>query len=247
MKLDSFLDQLYDDLGWRKKEVSDLFGLSQTHDLEILRKSLLLILYSHWEGFIKNSSKEYLKYVGSLKIELNKLTLNYKTIAMKGLISECYKTNDSLTLSSELKFMEKFIQKDSTKFKLENKYLLDKDKSLINTHDNLSPDVFINFCNIIGISEKDSIKTKRNYLDEFFLNNRNAISHGSKVDTQDSNEFNLTIESISKLKDIIFKIMDQFHDDLQEYASGCFYLNEFSELKNEYDLSSNAKLLKSLE
>jgi len=161
MTLDNFLDALDEDLGWRKKEISELFGLCQSQDIEVLRKSTLLMIYSHWEGFIKNASKSYLSYVSGLQIKLGTLTINYKTIDLKGVISSCYQSQDTLTLSNELIFMNKYAKHNSKNFTLDKKYLLEKNKVLINTHDNLSPAVFTNFCCILGISEKNAIASKK--------------------------------------------------------------------------------------
>ncbi len=246
MALDDFLDVLDEDLGWRKKEISELFGLCQSQDIEVLRKSTLLMIYSHWEGFIKNAAKSYLSHVSDLKIKLGMLTINYRTIDIKGVISSCSQSQDTLTLSNELMFMKNYAKHDSKNFTLDKKYLLEKNKSLINTHDNLSPSVFTNFCCILGLSEKDAIASKKNYLDESFLGNRNSISHGSKITFDEDSEFDLSISSIERLKNIILTIMDKFKDDLQEYAIKEYYLSANEDDKLEYDQTSDSTLKSNL-
>lgn len=73
MRIDEFQDFLYTDLAWRKKEISQLFMVLQTTDTkEVVGKSMILLLYAHWEGFIKKSSKCYLKYVSDKNIKLKK-------------------------------------------------------------------------------------------------------------------------------------------------------------------------------
>lgn len=68
MTIDQFEDYIDDDLAWRKLEISQLFMILNTvESKEIIGKSMILLLYAHWEGFIKNSSKCYLKYVSDKK------------------------------------------------------------------------------------------------------------------------------------------------------------------------------------
>jgi hypothetical protein len=57
MKIEELEEALQKDLAWRKKEVSDLWLICQEKNIEVILKSFLLILYAHWEGYIKQSSK----------------------------------------------------------------------------------------------------------------------------------------------------------------------------------------------
>lgn len=60
MRVDEFQDFLNKDLAWRKMEISQLFGiLSTAESKSVVCKSMILLLYAHWEGFIKKSSKCY--------------------------------------------------------------------------------------------------------------------------------------------------------------------------------------------
>lgn len=246
MDLDTFLDALDNDLAWRKKEISDLQMLCSTNENEILLKSMILILYAHWEGFIKNASKSYLIHVSELRLSIGELTLNYKTISMKGLIKSCFESNEALTLANEMSFINKFVEKDNAKFLLQAAVRNEKDKSVVDTKDNLSSEVFTNLCKIVGLPEKDCIVTKKNLLDEHFLNNRNVISHGSKLMSTSTNTFSLDHDSVLKLKDLILAIMSSFQDDLKEYAVSQFYFKENNVEKEKYDKSSDLDLKKTI-
>lgn len=58
MRIEEFQDFLDRDLAWRKLEISQLFMILNTvESKEIIGKSMILLLYAHWEGFIKKSSK----------------------------------------------------------------------------------------------------------------------------------------------------------------------------------------------
>ncbi len=63
---DEFEADIYEDLRWRKSEIQNFFTELKYPDVDIvsqhilekaIRKSLILLIYSHWEGFIKRASK----------------------------------------------------------------------------------------------------------------------------------------------------------------------------------------------
>ena len=61
-------DALDNEMGWRIKEISELKlsvrGASSLSQGTLIRAGLAL-LYAHWEGFIKNSSLNYLEFVNN--------------------------------------------------------------------------------------------------------------------------------------------------------------------------------------
>ena len=81
MRIEEFQDFLDRDLAWRKLEISQLFMILNTvESKEIIGKSMILLLYAHWEGFIKKSSKCYLKYVSDKNIKVQDLTSNANSL-----------------------------------------------------------------------------------------------------------------------------------------------------------------------
>lgn len=90
MKLEQFEDFLSEDLSWRKMEISQLFRLiNSSENKDVLIKSSVLLLYAHWEGYIKKSSKYYLKYVSEKKVKIKNLTTNFKAIVLKKYALDC--------------------------------------------------------------------------------------------------------------------------------------------------------------
>ncbi|MGI5893709.1 MAG: MAE_28990/MAE_18760 family HEPN-like nuclease, partial [Candidatus Merdivicinus sp.] len=54
MRIEEFQDFLEKDLAWRKMEISQLLMiLNSAETKDIIGKSIILLLYAHWEGFIK--------------------------------------------------------------------------------------------------------------------------------------------------------------------------------------------------
>ncbi len=220
-QFESFLD---DDLAWRKREVSELFLLAKDNaDKETLLKSLILLLYAHWEGYIKKGSKLYIKYISEEKIKVNQLSTNFTAIVLKSQISKCIDESENLTLANELTFMSSFIRKQEKKFKVRINPDNDQEKKIIDTQSNLKPKVFKTIINILGLSYKSAIETREHYINSHLLANRNCIGHGSPFDEDAQDDFSLTIDDIDKLKKIIFSIIDNFRDELLDYANDELY------------------------
>jgi hypothetical protein len=231
---DKLIQKIEADLGWRKKEVSNLLLLETQQNSLLIIKSTLLLLYSHWEGYVKNASKTYLEYVSDKKLNINLLTDNFKAITLKGLIKEVEKSSATLTMSNELNFINNYngIQNKifSVKKGLSSQ---EKDKSIINTNDNLSLKVFISILRIVGIDYEDSVDTKSIFIDEKLLESRNKVAHGNRIKRLDA-EFNLTIDDLKEVKEVVFFLMDSFHDDLIYFAENKLYLSDNYSMSKEY-------------
>jgi hypothetical protein len=233
-KIDLFINKIQSDLGWRKKEVTNLLLLETEENHLIIIKSTLLLLYSHWEGFVKNTSKLYLEYISDQNIGLNDLTNNFKAITLKGLIGEVHQSSNTLTLINELKFIEKFTNGRGKKFTVKRNFSsFEKDKSIINTQDNLSLTVFKSILLIVGIDYASSIDTKATFIDEKLLGSRNKVAHGNRIQQIDS-EFNLTLNDLKEVKDVVFFLMDSFLEDIIFFSEEKLYLSTNITQTEEY-------------
>ncbi|MFK5880506.1 MAG: MAE_28990/MAE_18760 family HEPN-like nuclease [Flavobacteriaceae bacterium] len=237
--LDKFFCALESDLAWRKKEVSNLLLLCDDSNREIIIKSAILLIYAHWEGYVKNSCKCYLEYVSQKSILITELTDNFRAISLKGEIRQMMGSQESLTLSNELSFLLSLNGQKPKQFKVGRNFKNDeKDKSIVNTRDNLNYKVFNSLLDIVGIGRRPCLDSKEVFLDEKLLNNRNKIAHGNKINTSD-NEFNLEIEDVKRIKDLVFIILGSLMDDLEYYAEKEFYLQENIASSGDYNEKGN--------
>ncbi|OIV41188.1 MAE_28990/MAE_18760 family HEPN-like nuclease [Flavobacterium johnsoniae] len=246
MKLNKLEELLEEDLGWRKKELSDLILIAKQTGEEVVLKSIILLLYAHWEGYIKRSSKLYLNYISDSKKFLNELTENFRAVILKGIINQCIASKEALTLQNELIVLSKLSNADKIKFKIKTGYNNesneldvenDFDNTIINTHSNLNPKVFKNILSVIGLQYKTQIESREKYIDSHLLANRNSIGHGSRLKKQISEDFALEINDIEKLRDVIFSIIDNFSDELVEYCKEEYFL-----ISNQHKLTSYIEL-----
>lgn len=226
MDIDYFNESIINDLAWRKKEVSDLILIYEVDQKPVLLKSAILLIYSHWEGFIKDACKTYLSFVSSKKLELNKLSSNFHAIQLKGMVKDCYDSSNTLTLSNEISLINK-LTSDTAKFILDAQITNPRNKKIINTKDNLNLKVFYSLMDIIGTHKHDSIQTKEQLINQQLLNTRNEIAHGGK-------DLILTIDDVKKVRDTIFEIMSFLSDDLQVYAEHEYFLSDNHKDKSIY-------------
>ena len=225
MRINEFQDFMNEDLSWRKMEVAQLFGILNTvESKEIVCKSMILLLYAHWEGFIKKSSKCYLKYVSDKNIKIQDLTPNFEAIMLKCFARECIDL-DSNNLAKEFALINKQRKNVGKPFKIQIDVDSEFDTMFIDTQHNLSSKVLANIIQIIGIKYNNAIKARKNFVDVNLLKTRNSIGHGNQVKADDpSSSTVLDFDQIVKLKEFVMLMLDYFSDVLLKYVEEEYYL-----------------------
>ncbi|MGV0857369.1 MAE_28990/MAE_18760 family HEPN-like nuclease [Empedobacter brevis] len=245
MTNEKFETYLIEDWTWRKKEISELILIAEKEESQAVLKSIILLLYSHWEGYIKKSCRFYLKYICDNKYKISELTANFKAFLLKGINAEIDKSGKSYNLSNELTYLKLFMELDN--INLGKKMIIDieneKDKGYINTHDNLNPQVFKSILECIGIEYKNNYEIKAKYIEIVLLTNRNSIGHGSTKIFNDE-DFEFKIESLKKLRDIISIIIESLRDELIEFVNKELFLKVNSSKINEISAKYNDLLIK---
>ena len=224
MRGEQFADMLQQDLGWRKKELSELFMIMKTSESkDVVIKSMVLLLYAHWEGYIKRSSKLYLRYINEEKIATKELTLNFHAIILKEYARKCIE-EDSKNLAQELSFLNAQHKVEDKKFKCRVDVDNDMDESIIDTGHNLNSKILKAIIEIVGIKYNDAMKKRSTYIDAVLLKNRNSIGHAGKMARAESSEIEITFDEVSILKDFVVMMLDYYTDILCDYVDNKFYL-----------------------
>lgn len=259
---------LNEDLVWRKSELSSLysiaFGIQNTPEpdntlYKTVVKTLYLLLYSHWEGFIKKSCKLYLSYLNQKKVKTNMLNTNFSALVLKKSINNCYskENQDSLSIDTYLNFVSLHQTKLNDDFKVDVKIDNDFDDGFIKTFSNLN---YKNYKNLIesldlpfaaffyasehkvdvidssGITQNVEILKK--YLDFYLLSYRHSIAHGGSA----SVDLDLSLEKYEVLQSIILFLMDRHSEHIQEFCYKELYLISNIVLKNEYLNTKNEQV-----
>ena len=186
-------DKLAEDLIWRKRELSEVKSLveqrsisSQRHNALI--RSGLVILYAHWEGFVKSASSSYLEYVSMQRLRYEQLSSNFLALAMKMKLSEARGTNKpSLYIPVCNFFLFELSQRCSLPY-----------KDVISTASNLSSEILREITYSLGI-DFSPYSTKSVLIDIKLLGSRNNIAHGNNLLVDREKYLELHFEVINML------------------------------------------------
>jgi hypothetical protein len=109
----------------------------------------------------------------------------------------------------------------------------ERDKSIIDTQDNLTPAVFRKIHDIIGLKYLDGYESKKTHIERNLVEHRNSIGHGNKR-LSSNEDFLLEIASLKELRDIILLIIENFRDDIIQFAKEGYYLRDNLGLIDSY-------------
>jgi hypothetical protein fulcA4_04204 len=201
----------------RKKEITDFYMYIQSCQssgiAEILNKSFILLLYAHWEGFIKEYTIKYFSFIISQKLVLSKLTENFLLIYLKSLL-KTYKVDKNIF--QEKKILD-LVSKGS-KFKIKiDKYF---EKYTVGSESNLKFKNYKNICTILNYSLIDETNVFETNLEKL-VHNRNSIAHtGLKAEENTYSD----ILDIEIMKNLIVREMENFHSFMEKNIINKEYL-----------------------
>jgi hypothetical protein len=187
-KLLEFIDS---EIAWRKKEIIDLKSITLQSRGRVSSKALVLISYSHWEGFVKSISAAYLGYLRFLAYPRERLSERIIAPLILQLGGQM-KVKDKISLLND-------ILCDPTK-KVD--FNIDR---LVDTGSNLNFEVLEKIMYNIG-TNAEHFDLHKQFIDQQLLGTRNSLAHGEErfVDPKRSIEIADTVmEMISRYKTVV--------------------------------------------
>ena len=199
-------DRINDDIAQRKKEIINLKGLlSKAKDKNelLLAKCLVVMSYSHWEGFVKNASRYYMIY-----------------IKLKGYSSDQYSQN----LRSSLFYRQIMKKQDSVTNKIlltedclyNNRDLTIDEEDLCDTESNLDYNTLKKILYNVGLRSTE-FDTKAIFINERIVGDRNKFAHGELQP--------YTAEDAIDIADEVINLMDKFKTEIDNAADLTSYLH----------------------
>ncbi|AWI26806.1 MAE_28990/MAE_18760 family HEPN-like nuclease [Flavobacterium pallidum] len=187
-------NRLDDDFAWRRKELTNIYtnvSSSKPKQMNTNIRIGVVMLYAHWEGFIKNAAETYLIFVSSKKLTYNQLSNNFIALSLKAKLSVFQETNKN-TLHTQL-----------VDFLLGNLDIRAQvpTENVIKTQSNLNSNILKEILSIIGVSY-DQFELKEKFIDTQLLNIRNSVAHGQNPD-MDEIEFSELYTEITSLMNSI--------------------------------------------
>lgn len=190
---EELLDLIDEDLAWRKKELSYL--LSNVNPKSATYKTALragiVLLYSHWEGFVKNVCEYYLNYVKYLKLNYDELEDCFIAISVKDKMNTFQKTNKATIQTQIVSFLLNDLGQRSN---------IPTD-NIIKTGSNLNSEILQEMLTAVGI-DYSNYELKANLIDTVLLKNRNSIAHGQYVSLDDIEYKSLHVEILTMMIDL---------------------------------------------
>ncbi len=191
---EELIDFLSEDLGWRKKELTSLHNNVASANEKNLATALrcsVVMLYAHWEGFIKNAAVAYLTYVKSQRLNLNQLNSSILALSLKQRLNEFGETNKA---TLHVTFIEYFQNNLSERASF-------SETDSIKTQSNLSSLILKEIFATLGFNIS-GYELKANLIDEQLLKNRNNIAHGNQPPIDKKQYLILHSEIIAMLDNI---------------------------------------------
>jgi hypothetical protein len=170
-----------------------------------LLRSGVMLLYAHWEGYIKTAAISYLEFVVRQQLTYKDLAINFVAIAMKTKLNQATETNKATIFTEVTDFMlNQMNQKSSISY-----------EEVVSTAANLSSSILREIVCLLGLNYS-FYETKEVIINEQLLKRRNGIAHGEYL--------SLDRDEYQQLHDEILAMMENFRTQIENNASQKLYL-----------------------
>ena len=199
IELNDFLDT---QLSWRKRELTNLkfaVGDARTSHRGMMLRAAICLLYSHWEGFIKEAATGYVCFVALRGLKFREVAPNLVALGWRADIQKAGRSNLA-TLHTEL--TQKMMGEQEETFR-------PNWDAAIDVESNLNSKALQQVLCVVGINREEYM-TKGPVIDERLVKNRNGIAHGQGV-TIDEDDYD-------DLHDFVVQMLNLFRNDIENSA-----------------------------
>lgn len=205
---ENLLDFFQEERSWRRKELTNIKSLvhsSREFQNHTVIRSAVLLLYSHWEGYVKKVFEGFFYY------------LNFKALKHKDLKINLIALSSSKEIAHNLSHKKFNSYLKSVKYILEDcneKKFKINIETCVDTRSNLNVDILDELLNMLGINT-DYFSNNILHIDNRLLKYRNAIAHGERTDNNP--EYFVSAEDFDDLYEKINELTDYFEDIIINY------------------------------
>jgi hypothetical protein len=219
---EDLLDQLSEDIQWRKKEIGDMkASIEMSSKPNYLLRAGFVMLCAHFEGFIRFASNAYIAYISAQRIKTSHLKSCFSAITLRFHKHSLFITNGEKVKTSAVKQLI-----DEYNALLENEFILklsddnmpfiDEDNPAIQTDSNPSSTVLREISIILGLNYEILFQPRAPFIDGELLNPRHQIAHGRRLP--------IRYESYVEVHDYVLSILDEYLDAVMYVANNQAYL-----------------------
>ena len=193
-------DKIDEESAWRKHEIINLQGVvhrnANVKKIMPILKSLVLVSYSHWEGFVKSSSSYYLSFLKTKSLPANQLSIR--------LLSSLYFWNDQKNPKNARAYISQYEDLLNGNQRDVSYYIED----MCSTESNLNFEVLSKIMFSIGLDNAPFLQEKP-FIDERLLKFRNKFAHGDF-----SYDGDLNIDEAINISKQVLKLIDMYKNEL---------------------------------
>lgn len=196
-------DEISAEIAWRKQELTTALKLVQQSSGPARTASLrsgVLILYAHWEGWIKSVAQLYIRYVNTRAYSYERLSAAFLGNALKTKMTAIHEASAPLLHNSFASFICSELSKKAA-----------LSESLVRTESNLSSSVFLDILDRLGLERRAEYLLRANMIDKDLVHQRNTIAHGQHL--------NIEFEDFKALRINTMELLELFTDDVRNAAS----------------------------
>lgn len=207
--IDELLTAIAEDLVWRRKELTELRALIQTHQGQLKERMLVraavALLYAHWEGFVKRCGTNYLEYISCQRVDCDKLTTNFLALTARSKVTEYIKNGD---VAAGIKLADFYLNCSGKQSRVPYKKVID-------TRSNLSSEALKSILAVLGL-DAEKFSTRMPFIDSNLVNPRNHVAHGEAI--------NITYSEYENLHNDVLALIEAFRNEVENAAVTKAYL-----------------------
>ncbi|ERN51637.1 MAE_28990/MAE_18760 family HEPN-like nuclease [Alkalihalophilus marmarensis] len=204
---------------FRKKEIGNLSSQINSVEGEIQRallRSSFILLYSHFEGFTKESIRLYLKHINSRNIPIKNVGYYLQTLFHTKKIIDVRKSNRKIKYNELITAM---LLEDTVLFKVD-----ELDGDIVSTEGNLKFSVIEDLLFLLGFtidefnlkSNDKSLRTKEQFINRNIVKVRNQIAHGENIP--------VTLLQYNEVESFIIDFINTLSEEIAQVCSNKLYL-----------------------
>lgn len=215
--LSQLQDRLDAEMGWRVKEMAEvkarIQGTSGARQTTMTRAGIVL-LYAHWEGFVKSCAMAYIEFVVGQRHTLNELAECFVAMCAKGRINDFVSSNKAQVHIETVRFFATAMGQQAT-----ISMAMDK---IVDAESNLGSKVLENILNTVGF-DASRYSNYYKFIDERLVKTRNSIAHGENT-YRNGIEGDTRATWYGEMQSETIKLMEFIKTDIENAAYGKQYL-----------------------
>jgi hypothetical protein len=208
--VEELADDLADGLQWRRSELQVMrsavrsIGPANEHSpaSRATLRSSVVMLYAHWEGFVKQGCQAYLDFVARRKLTYLELSPAFVETSVRPMVDH------AKTDKAQMKVLADLVAADGTA-----RARVPRSK-VVDTKSNLRHEVLMDILAALGLSI-DGFETAANLIDRELCDRRNDIAHGKNAFPDK--------DSVEQLFDRVLPMMELVKDLVVDAASSADY------------------------